>query len=430
MQFSKKILIISSIIIVIIAISVVWLMRSGWRISKEEQEDSSSSAVEETLSSSAIPVPVEAALVERGKLIQRIVTNGIAKAVRKVVFQAEVEGMLMSLKVKDGQIVRANDLLAKIDDTDYKLEVATAEEARIKALADYALMQLSESSLTPSKASEKDTKIISNAKTKWEEAEENYKKGLISKRELEHIRKEYDLAKIMAGLSREEVASSQVGLKRAEIALEKAKRNLEKTEIRAPFSGIVTDVEAVEGEMMNRGKSLFKLVDLSTIKLEAKVLESEIGLIDIAREAWVVFPAYPDKSFVGKISAISPIVDSDTKTCTVMIHLANPEKLVKDGMYAQVRIDSQIFENRLIVPQEAILEREGRKLIFLIENKRSKWIYIRTGVENEEYAEILSESEGGLLMVKEGDLVITSGHYTLAHDALVRVVNQSELNLK
>ena len=430
MQFSKKILIISSIIIVIIAISVGWLMRSGWRISKEEQEDSSSSSIEETMSSSAIPVPVEAALVERGKLIQRIMTNGIAKAVRKVAFQAEVEGILISLKVRDGQSVRANELLAKIDDTDYKLEVATAEEARIKALADYALMQLSESSLAPSAASQKDVEIINNAKTKWQEAEENYKKGLISKQELEQIRKEYDLAKIMAGLSREEVASSQVGLKRAEIALEKAKRNLGKTEIRAPFSGIVTEVEAVEGEMMNRGKSLFKLVDLSTIKLEAKVLESEIGLIDIAREAWVVFPAYPDKSFMGKISAISPMVDSDTKTCTVMIHLANPEKLVKDGMYAQVRIDSQIFENRLIVPQEAILEREGKKLIFLIENKRSKWIYIRTGVENEEYAEILSESEGGLLMVKEGDLVITSGHYTLAHDALVRVVNQSELNLE
>ncbi len=430
MQFSKKVLIISSIIIVILAISAVWLMRSGWRISKEGQEHSSSSSVEETLSSSAIPVPVEAALVIRGKLIQRIMTNGIAKAIRKVAFQAEVEGILISLKVKDGQSVRANDLLAKIDDTDYKLEVATAEEARIKALADYALMQLSESSLASSTVSQKDAEIISSAKIKWQEAEENYKKGLISKLELEQIRKEYDLARIMAGLSRDEVASSQVGLKRAEIALEKAKRNLEKTEIRAPFSGIVTDVQAVEGEMMNRGKNLFKLVDLSNIKLEAKVLESEIGLIDIAREAWVVFPAYPDKSFVGKISAISPIVDSDTKTCTVMIQLTNPEKLVKDGMYAQVRIDSQIFENRLIVPQEAILEREGRKLIFLIEDKQSKWIYIQTGVENEEYAEILSESEGAPLMVKEGDLVITSGHYTLAHDALVRVVNKGELNLE
>lgn len=430
MKFSKRVLIISSIIIIVLAISLVWLLRGGWKIKREEKKDGSSSSVEEPLSTSAIAVPVEAALVKRGKLIQRIMTNGIAKAIRKVAFQAEVEGILMSLKVKEGQSVRANELLAKIDDTDYRLEVATAEEARVKALADYALMQMSESSLTTSPSSQKDAEIISSAKIKWEKAEQNLKMGLISKEELEQTRKEYDLAKIMAGLSREQVASSQVGLKRAEVALEIARRNLAKTEIRAPFSGIVTGVEAVEGEMLTRGKSLLKLVDLSTIKLEAKVLESEIGLVEAGREAQVVFPAYPDKSFVGKISAISPVVDSDTKTCTVMIHLANPEKLIKDGMYAQVRIDSQIFEKRLIVPQEAILEREGRKLIFLVENKRSKWVYIRTGVENEEYAEILSENDGVPLMVKEGDLVVTSGHYTLAHDALVRVVNKDELDLK
>jgi RND family efflux transporter MFP subunit len=430
MKFSKRVLIISSIIIIVLAISLVWLLRSGWKIKKEEKKDSSSSSVEETLSSAAIAVPVEAAVVKRGKLVQRIMTNGIAKAARKVAFQVEIEGILMSLKVKEGQSVRTNELLAKIDDTDYKLEVATAEEVRVKALADYALMQMSESSLTAYPSSQKDAEIIKEAKETWEKAEQNYNAGLISKEELEQTRKEYDLARIMAGLSREQVASSQVGLKRAEVALEIARRNLAKTEIRAPFSGIVTDVEAVEGEMITRGKNLLKLVDLSTIKLEAKVLESEIGLIEAGREAQVVFPAYPDKSFAGKISAISPMVDSDTKTCVVMIQLANLQKLIKDGMYAQVRIDSQIFENRLLVPQEAILEREGRKLIFLIENKRSKWVYIRTGVENEEYAEILSESDGVPLMVKEGDLVVTSGHYTLAHDALVRVVNKGELELK
>jgi HlyD family secretion protein len=430
MKFSKRVLIISSIIIIVLAISLVWLLRSGWKIKREEKKDSSSSSVEEPLSTSAIAVPVEAAVVKRGKLVQRIMTNGIAKAARKVAFQAEVEGILMSLKVKEGQSVRANELLAKIDDTDYRLEVATAEEARVKALADYALMQMSESSLVASPSSKKDAETIKKAKATWEKAEQNYNTGLISREELDRARKEYDLARIMAGLSREQVASSQVGLKRAEVALEIARRNLTKTEIRAPFSGIVTDVEAVEGEMLTRGKNLLKLVDLSTIKLEAKVLESEIGLIETGSEAQVVFPAYPDKFFTGKISAISPIVDSDTKTCTVIIHLVNLEKLIKDGMYAQVRINSQIFEKRLIVPQEAILEREGRKLIFLVENKRSKWVYIRTGVENEEYAEILSEDDGVPLMVKEGDLVITSGHYTLAHDALVRVVNKDELELK
>lgn len=88
---------------------------------------------------------------------------------------------------------------------------------------------------------------------------------------------------------------------------------------------------------------------------------------------------------------------------------------IKPGMHAEVEIAADIYKNRLVIPREAILVRGGRKLAFVVQGELAKWRYIKTGLENEKYAEVL---EG----IKEGELVITEGHFTLAHDARVRIV--------
>jgi len=84
-------------------------------------------------------------------------------------------------------------------------------------------------------------------------------------------------------------------------------------------------------------------------------------------------------------------------------------------MHAEVEIAAEIYKDRLLVPQEAILVRGGgRKLVFAVEDGLAKWRYIDVGLENEDYAEILSG-------VKEGESVCIEGHGTLAHDARVRI---------
>ncbi len=84
-------------------------------------------------------------------------------------------------------------------------------------------------------------------------------------------------------------------------------------------------------------------------------------------------------------------------------------------MHAEVEIAAEVFRNRLLVPQEAVLVRGGRKLVFVVGDGLAKWRYIESGLENERFVEVL---EG----VKEGDEIITDGHLTLAHDAEVKIV--------
>ena len=84
-------------------------------------------------------------------------------------------------------------------------------------------------------------------------------------------------------------------------------------------------------------------------------------------------------------------------------------------MHAEVEIAAEIYEDCLLIPQEAVLVRGGRKMAFVVEDGLAKWRYIQVGHENDDYAEVL---EG----IKEGEMVIIEGHITLAHDAPVRIV--------
>jgi len=236
---------------------------------------------------------------------------------------------------------------------------------------------------------------------------------LISREEWEKAKRNYEFVLIDAGGKKEEIRASS--LIQAEVEVKKAQMELEKTKIRAPFSGIITDVRVCLQQHVSRGDELFTLVNISRIKVEARVLESEIGKMKVGREVDLRFSAYPERVFKGRVKAISPIINPEDKTCKVIVDVANPKEEIKPGMHAEVEIAAEIHKGRLLIPQEAVLVRAGRKLAFVVEEGLAKWRYIEVALENEDYVEVLDG-------VKEGEMVIIEGHFTLAHDAKVKVV--------
>jgi RND family efflux transporter MFP subunit len=133
------------------------------------------------------------------------------------------------------------------------------------------------------------------------------------------------------------------------------------------------------------------------------------------REVDLRFSAYPDRIFKGKVKAISPIINPDDKTCRVTIDMDNPREEIKPGMHAEVEIVAEVHRDRLLIPQDAILVSGGRKLAFVVEEGLAKWRYLELGLENEDFVEVLDG-------IKEGEQVIIKGHFTLAHDARVKIV--------
>ena len=410
MIFAKKIL-ISALVIILAGFLVFFLfLRENKSTSGREssQQSSESPKKPEDLS-----LPVKVTSAQKGQLVIKLKAPAEAVTSKKIIMKTDIGGVVKSLKVRESQHVKEGELLVALNDKEYRLELERVEAERLSILSKLLVeKRFSESNEKPPHP---DKQKVQKAEQNFGEARDLYRKGLISRMEFERASTQYELALIESGEKKEEVLAASKGLTQAEIEVERARINLEKTKIRAPFSGIITDIKISPQEHLTNGKELFTLVNISQIQAHAKVLESEIGRLKVGRKVGIKFSAYPEKVFNGKIMAISPVIDPEDKTCKVIIDVSNPEEEIKPGMHAEVEIPAEIYKDRLLIPQEAILVRAGRKLVFVVENGLAKWRYIKIGLENEDYAEAL---EG----VKEDELVIIEGHFTLAHDARVNIV--------
>jgi HlyD family secretion protein len=325
-----------------------------------------------------VAIPVEGARVIRDTLVISVTAAGQAAAAREAKLLAQVNGPVQAVRVRENQAVAGGELLLEIDPTEYRLALDEAEAGLRRAQAQYRELTLF------------DAEIADSA-----------------------VRAERDRA-----------ARAKSGLDQAEVQFQKAQLDLSRTKVRAPFPGRVASLKVVEGQWVRTGDELLTVVDINPIKVEVKVLEGEVGLLAPGRRAQVNFAALPGETFVGTVQTINPVIEQDTRTARVTVLLPNPNGRILPGMYARVSLEARKFPNRILVPRSAILERDRRTMLFVLEgppeNGLAKWRYVTTGLQNDSLVEIVENPETE--MVRPGEIVLTGGHYTLIHDARVRLV--------
>jgi RND family efflux transporter MFP subunit len=230
---------------------------------------------------------------------------------------------------------------------------------------------------------------------------------------------------------RQKAARAKSGLDRAEVAVQKAKLELSRARVRAPFAGRVANVKVQTGQWVRPGDELMTVVELSRVKVDVQVLEGQIAFLTPGRAARVHFAAFPDESFLGRIETINPMVDQSTRSARVVVSVPNPDGKLLPGMYARVSLDARRFADRVLVPRSAILERDRRTMLFVFEPNEAgsargfaKWRYVTTGLENDGVVEIVQSDDTE--MVQAGEIVLTAGHHTLVHDARVRVTEKAD----
>jgi len=378
---------------------------------------SSATAPDQKVEAAPLPVKVSKAVI--GDLVMTLKSPGEAYTEKRIVLKSEVGGFVKNLYAAEGRHVREGDLLVELEDREYRLALERDEANRLRYLSELFLER--QFSMTEEPPSQAVADKVAKAQADYDRIAEGFKSGVASQADLERCQSALELALIEAGSKKDEVQAATKGLTQAEVAVKVARLNLEKTRIRAPFAGIITDIKLSPKERIDGGRELFTLVDISRIKVKAKVLESEVGKVVAGRDVDLRFSAFPDRTFRGRIEAVSPVIDAEDKTCGVYVAMDNPSEEIKPGMHAEVEFPTDIYKGRLLVPQEAVLVRGGRKLVFAIEGDTAKWRYIEVGLENEHFAEVLPGKEPGW-GVSAGDTIIIEGHGTLAHDTKVSIV--------
>ncbi|MCB1052759.1 MAG: efflux RND transporter periplasmic adaptor subunit [Acidobacteria bacterium] len=353
------------------------------------------------------PIPVEASEAVKGSLIQRVSAQGRVFAYKQTDLVCELSGRLISIAVKDGQMVKKGEVIAQIDDREYQLNLQEAEAKYLAALADY---------VTFDQAMKAEAQNQKDPNQKIEELKAQLASGKITKEDFRQQSFMLELEQVRSGSKRTEVIAART-LDQAKTALERAKINLEKCTIRAPFNGVVFDLGVAEGQLLGASTKLARLVNTQDIVVKAKVLESEVGGIVVGRPVSIKFPALADMDRVGgTVEAVSPFVNEADKTVDCIIRFTNREERIKPGMFAELVIDSKVFEDVLMVPKTAILPRDNRKVVFKIKDQHALWEYVETGVENDKFVQITKGE------IQPGDMVLTNNHFTMGHDTLVEIV--------
>ncbi len=339
--------------------------------------------------------PVVVETVRKRDLVRRISSEGVFRPRIETRVVARVSGQVHRLHVGEGSFVREGDIVIEIDGEPYRIAYMKAKDQMTRALREYAALALVGNHLDRGGRLKK-------------EMEETVDSANVD---------DMDALALASENSRKAWLASSTGLTRARLDVAEAKLKVDNTVIRARFNAYVTDLEIGNGGTVAQGQDLMRLVGLDSLTLEVGILERELPLARVGAPVSIRLHAFSGEKFGGTIRVINPVVDSESGMCDIQIWIDNPEHRIKPGMFAKVDVETRVFRKRLLVPRDALLVRDDRKLIFVHEGGLAKWRYVRTGLENDELIEI----EEGLI---EGEELIVSGHFNLAHDASVIVVQR------
>ena len=320
--------------------------------------------------------------------------SGMVRGHNEVYIMPKMPARVTAIHVQPGQRVRAGQLLLSLDSKDLNVAVKQAEAALAGARAAQVANELS----------------LENARKNFERNEELHKAGAISDSQFEAEKLRYE------SLNSGAVAAS---VAQAEAALASLQNQMENCNLTSPIEGIVGSINLSLGETANPQMPAAIVTDTGELEIELLVSEAEVSYIKVGSAVDVAIEAAGEKPFAGRVKSVSVVPDPVKRSYAVKVSLPNPEGLIKSGMFAEARVDTQSKKDVLAIPVNAVVPKSGRQVVYVLEMKdkenRAREVEVETGIKNENYIEI---SKG----LKPGQEIITRGNTLVSDGTLVRVV--------
>ncbi len=184
---------------------------------------------------------------------------------------------------------------------------------------------------------------------------------------------------------------------------------------RAPADGVVIEKMAVAGQMMKPGEPIYRLADLSSVWALAQIYEQDLPFVQPGQEATVRVTYGAERTLTGKVEAILPQIEEQTRAAIARIVLPNPEERLRPGMFVDVRFSAQVAESAVLVPDVAVLRSGERNTVFIARPDGSfEPREVKLGARTADHRyQVLN----GLT---EGDRVVTSGQFLLDSESQLR----------
>jgi membrane fusion protein (multidrug efflux system) len=310
------------------------------------------------------PTTVEATKVAVMAMPQSITAVGSLRSDESITVRPEVAGRISAILFKEGQQVGKGMMLVRLDPAINQAEVQQAR-ANLKL-----------------------------AQTKYDRAVELSQRNFIS------------------GQAKDEAENN---LRVAQAALSLVEARLAKTEIRAPFAGVIGLRVVSVGDYLKEGADIVNLESIDPLKVDFRVPEMYLSQVQQGQTLTVTLDALPGKKFEGKVFAVNPLVDAAGRAVVIRAIVRNTDTSLRPGMFARVNLITRAEKEALVIPEQAIVPQGEEQYVFRVVDGKVARVRVEIGQRREAKVEILK----GLAA---NDVVVTAGQLKLRDGMAVTVI--------
>jgi multidrug efflux pump subunit AcrA (membrane-fusion protein) len=363
----------------------------------------------------AAPKPVKIEVVRRDSIRRSVDVVGTLAAVDQVTISSEAEGKVRRILADLGDRVAAGQVVIELDSERQQYTLEQQQAALARSLAQYGATDpknLPEIEKTPD--AQKANADLVLATQAFERANELFKRTLISQQALDDARAALQSARATYDAALQNGKNLRASIQASEATMKLAGRQLRDTEIRAPFDGYVEKRLVNLGELVRAQMPVMAVVRLNPLKVIAEIPEKMTPWISDGRPVELRVDAYQGRTFAGKVTRISPAVNTATRAFPFEALVPNPDAALKPGTFARVHVEIGKVDDVLTLPYAAIQYRYGVNRVFVVAGDRLAVRELTVGERLGDRIEIMSG-------VKEGERVAITDVDTLAEGLLVAV---------
>ncbi|MCU0617147.1 MAG: efflux RND transporter periplasmic adaptor subunit [Gemmatimonadaceae bacterium] len=317
--------------------------------------------------------PENIVLAARDSVRTGPILTGALVPSREARLRAELSGRVIATLVEPGTTVSAGTVLARIDDASLQDDLLSAKTAVTSA----------------SLAAEQATRELERARTLGQA-------GAIATRDVEAAERAQLQAQAQLDAAKARQASSA--------------KSLGNTVVRAPFAGVVSERAVSAGDVVSPGTALFTVVDPRSLRLEAQVPADAVSALRVGAPVTFALNGYPDRTFEGRITRVSPVADAVTRQVGIIAELPNRDGRLVGGLFAEGRVASDV-RDAIVVPEVAVDQRGPSPTVMRLSNGRVEAVDVALGLRDpaRERIEIVSGLAAGDTVLLGGARGISVG---------------------
>lgn len=354
--------------------------------------------------------PVKVEPVREESIHRTVEVVGTLTAVDQVTVSAEAEGRVSRLLADLGDRVKAGQVLIELDreKSEYALEQQRAALAR--TLAQYGASDLDHlPAIEQTPEVQKAKAELVQAEQAFKRADELHKRQLVPKQTLDDAEATFRAKQATYESALQNAKNLRASIDASGASVKLAERQLRDTFIRAPFEGYVEKRLVNLGEFVKNQTPVMSVVRVDPLKVTSEIPEKMAPWIGVGQLVELHVDAYPDRTIAGKVSRISPAVNTATRAFPFEALVPNADDLLKPGTFARVHIESGKVDRIMTLPYAAIQYRYGVNRVFVVDGDRLSLRELKVGERVGDRIEVAAGVKPGELVAMTDVEKLTDG---------------------